>query len=122
MTPEQKKAAERLRVQGQSVAGIANSLGISSNTIKTFLRREQKKKEYCRHCRRALVQVPGRKLRTFCSDACRYAWWKGHRDLMNHKVIYHYICFYCGKVFDSCTKGRKYCGHLCYIAARFGVP
>jgi len=122
MTQEQKDTVKALRGQGQAISKIAGALGLSANTIKDFCRREQKKKEFCKHCHKPLAHLPGHKRKTYCDDVCRYAYWKKHRHLMHHKTVYHYICAYCGVAFDSLTRNRKYCGHPCYIAARFGVP
>ena len=123
MTPEQKRTIHTMRSQELPISRIAAEINISVNTVKAFLRREQKNKEYCKNCHQRLEQLPGRKSKTFCCDSCRYAWWKVHRDQINHKTVYKTTCAHCGKDFNSYTKGRKYCSHSpCYIAARFGIP
>ena len=122
MTHEQKETIKALRLQGQSMSAIAAALELSPNTVKTFWQREQKKKEFCKQCRKPLIHLPGCKRKTFCDDECRYDWWKNHRHLMKHHTVYSAVCTHCGKEFESSGKGRKYCGHPCYIAERFGVP
>ena len=122
MSNEQKETIKSLRSQGQSISQISSIIGISANTIKAFLRREHKKKEFCKFCRKLLEQLPNCKPKTYCNDTCRYAWWKANRHLATHKVIYDYICDYCKQAFTSLGKDRKYCSHPCYISARFGVP
>ena len=122
MTLEQKRTIHTLRSQGVSMPKISAELDMSVNTVKAFLRREQKNKEYCKNCHRPLEQIPGRKPKTFSGDVCRNDWWKNHRDQIVHKVVYQATCAHCGQDFESYGKGRKYCGHPCYIAARFGVP
>ena len=122
MTSEQKETIKTLRLQGQSISVIAATLNLPPNTVKSFLQREQKKKEFCKHCRKPLIHLKGRKRKTFCGDECRYDWWKSHRYLIKHNTVYHAVCAYCGKEFESSGKGRKYCSHPCYIAERFGVP
>ena len=122
MINDQKETIKTLRSQGQPISQIAAKLGISINTVKAFLRREQKKKEFCRYCHKPLIQLSGRKPKTFCNDSCRYAWWKGNRNQLKHQILYHFTCAYCCKAFDSISKSRKYCSHQCYITSRFGVP
>ena len=122
MTDEQKQAIKNLRSQGYTMAKIADMLGMKTGTVKSFCLRENRKEALCRNCRKPLEQLPGCKPKTFCGDACRLVWWKNHRDQMNHTIIYRYQCAHCNQAFDSVNKGRKYCSHLCYITARFGVP
>ena len=122
MTTEQRETIIALRLQGQPVSRIAAGLGLSANTVKAFCQREKKKKEFCKYCRKPLIHIPGHKSKSFCNDVCRYAWWKIHRSQMKHNVVYRYTCVNCGTEFESGGKGRKYCGHPCHIAARFGVP
>ena len=122
MTSEQKQTIHSLRSHGLPMLRIAAELDMSVNTVKAFLRREQKNKEYCKNCHQRLEQLPGKKPKIYCNDDCRYAWWKANRDQIAHKIVYHATCAYCGQDFESYTKNRKYCRHPCYIAARFGVP
>ena len=75
---------------------------------------------YCRSCGTELIQIMGRKRKWFCNDECRYRYWGTHQEEINHKVSYKIICAACGESFESYGKGRKYCDHQCYIAARFG--
>ena len=61
--------------------------------------------------------------RRFCSEACRRAYWKMHREEINKsdKAIYTMECPYCGKIFESYgNKRRKYCCHEHYVLDRFG--
>ena len=122
MTNDQKQTIQTMRSQGIPISRIAADVGLSANTVKAFYRREQNKKEFCKHCRKPLEQLPGRKPKTYCNNECRYAWWKSHRHLMKHEAVYTYTCAHCGREFDSLGKNRKYCGHPCYIADRFKPP
>lgn len=70
-------------------------------------------------CGAALMQIPHRKPKKFCSDKCRMAWWNSHQELVNRKAIYHLACAHCGQSFDSYgNKNRKYCSRRCYDDAR----
>ena len=122
MTYDQKTDIRSMKLQGMTYSQIAAELGLSANTVKAFLRREQKKAGVCKYCQNQLTQQQGHKPKTFCDNFCRHAWWKDHRAQIKHTVLYHFTCAYCGNPFESYYKNRKYCSHPCYIAARFGVP
>ncbi len=139
MTTDEKARIRQMRFEGMSYAQISSNLNISENTIKSFCRRnnlpvggiilspdatpESKDNTVCRHCGKQLRQNPKHKPKKFCSDACRRAWWKAHKENLDRKAIYHFTCACCGKVFESYGNNRrKYCGHACYIKDRFGEP
>ena len=74
----------------------------------------------CKCCGAPMIQIPGRKPRLFCSDACRTKWWNAHPELVKHRGDRQIICAHCGKVFGATENStRKYCSHGCYIADRF---
>ena len=134
MTGYQKQAIQELRVRGLSYSQIAESLGLSANTVKSFCRRNpvdandasketgnEEKKQFCKQCGQKLKHKDKAKPKTFCRDACRRAWWNNHRDQMNRKAVYRVICAHCGTAFESYgNEHRKYCTHACYILDRFG--
>ena len=128
MTDAQKEKIRFWRMEGLGYGTIAARLGLSDNTVKSFCRRNHltgvAAKEpliLCRQCGQPLAQLPKRKERKFCCEACRRAWWKAHPELVNRKAFYLLTCAHCGKEFKSYgNKGRKYCSHVCYIAERFG--
>jgi endogenous inhibitor of DNA gyrase (YacG/DUF329 family) len=132
MIQSQKEQIAALRANGDSYAKIADTLGISENTVKSYCRRnnlggnaastsEAPSQSYCRQCGTALEQIPGMKPRKFCSDQCRAAWWATHPESLNRKAVYRFTCPACGMEFESYgNKGRKYCSHACYVSARFG--
>lgn len=121
-----------MRQQGVRYNQIADTLNLSVNTVKSYCRRngltvsEDTKidnyKETCKQCGKPLKQESKRKQKTFCCDKCRYMWWNTHRDYYRKSsAIYHFVCAYCGKTFDSYSnKDRRYCSHACYIRNRFG--
>ena len=127
MTDAEKEKIRFWRMEGLGYGAIAARLGLSDNTVKSFCRRNhltgvaaKEEATACRHCGQPLADVPGRKGRKFCSEACRRAWWKAHPELVDRKAFYLMTCAYCGEEFRSYgNKGRKYCSHACYIAARF---
>lgn len=138
MTQEQRDAIVELRGKGCGYGRIADSLGMSVNTVKSFCRRNHLNSippavntgqnmpsdvdaHFCLCCGKPVVQVMGRKQKKFCSDKCRMTWWNSHLDKVNRKANYEFICQHCKKPFTAYgNSNRKYCSHECYIADRFG--
>jgi endogenous inhibitor of DNA gyrase (YacG/DUF329 family) len=133
MTNLQKQRVAELRGQGTGYARIAESLGISENTVKSYCQRNNlggnmvaaiqpvDMQTFCRQCGKALTQSPGKKPIKFCSAECRAAWWKAHPERLNMKAVYRFTCPACGTEFTAYGNAkRKYCRHACYIADRFG--
>lgn len=125
-----------LRAAGQSYARIADALGISVNSVKSFCRRnalssgvgkpvEQIESETtqnaasCEQCGCPVQQNPGRKHKRFCSDTCRTAWWNAHRTQVRRKTMRTFCCARCGMQFSryGVTK-RSFCSRSCASAAR----
>lgn len=138
MTEEQKTQITQLRTAGFGYFRVAQVLGISENTVKSYCRRnnlngtvavkESKTQNpvddgihLCICCSLPVEQNPRRKEKKFCSDKCRMKWWNNNLDRVKHKAMYKFICPYCGKSFTVYGNShRKYCSHECYVAARFG--
>lgn len=133
MTDIQKQKIKLLRSSGKSYRDIAAEMDLKESTVKTYCNRNgltnmdislmrSKQKNKCLYCGAEIHQMPKQKPKKFCSDNCRFAWWNKNRDLKNKKAVYTIKCRGCGKEFTSYgNKTRKYCSHLCYISARFGV-
>ena len=119
MTQAEKRKILHLRQIGYGCIKIAQEMGISSNTVKSFLRRnpseDNSKSTLCEQCGQAIVTNDKGKGKRFCSDACRIKWWNHHTNLMKENTV----CKHCGKSFHG-RAGRKFCSHACYIAERFG--
>ena len=129
MTEEQKTKIQQLRQRGMGYIRIAQALGISENTIKSFCRRNRLAGDavptlpdhFCLSCGKPVLQNPGRKEKKFCSDTCRMEWWNAQPDNIRRKTWQTLICQHCGKAFKVYGNAvRKYCCHACYVAARFG--
>ena len=128
MTEEQKNDIRKLREDGFGYKLIAKELGISSNSVKSFCRRnelfeskDQTLSALCEQCGKELVNIPKKKKKRFCSDTCRQAWWNSHLNLVKRKAVYAYICPVCQREFSVYGNAkRKYCSHQCYVAGRFG--
>ena len=81
MTKEEKNKIEDLRMQGLGYTKIAQNLGLSINTVKSYCRRNLpghsndqdsvEEQHRCKNCGCEVLQNPGRKEKMFCSDKCR---------------------------------------------------
>jgi hypothetical protein len=130
MTEHERDEIRRLRLAGNSYTQIGQILQLSRNTVKSVCQRcgfqpvceanTSNDLEYCRNCGVPISQVAGLKHRSFCSEACRRAWWSTHRDAGNKKTAVQTKCTFCGRVFEDYARNhRKYCCHACYIRYRF---
>ena len=128
MTNAEKNYIVRYRRAGKSCTEIASALGLSTNTVKSFCRRndiipDERKTESgsgetkCLQCGKTVIRHPHRKTKRFCSDVCRLTWWHAHRDMTKNAVERR--CRQCGQVFHS-VREQKYCSRACYFAMRYG--
>ena len=127
MTDKQKQSIKNMRQLGFTYSAIADSSGLSQNTVKSFCRRENIYVVYtmtdnmCKCCGNPLEHSSGKKKKTFCSDKCRSDWWNQNRQWVNRNNKYSITCLSCGKEFDSYGgKERKYCSRKCYTRSRYG--
>ena len=129
MTQAEKAAVLSLRQQQYSFSAIAETTGLPMGTIKSFLSRASRKKEdpvvapritmdqtHCRQCGAPLDQTQHSKIKTFCSDRCRTAYWNEHRDLSRRASAHQQTCEECGRTFY--TYQGRYCSRACYGQAR----
>lgn len=134
MTANQKAQIIKLRAAGNGYGKIAQTIGISVNTVKSFCRRNgingdttivpsvvlTGETTACDNCGREIQQIAKRKKKRFCCDKCRNEWWNSHLDQVKRKAVYDFRCPHCGKEFHIYgDRRRKYCSHECYIADRF---
>lgn len=133
MTNEQREKITSLRHQGYGYTAIANSIGLTKDSVKAYCRSHglagekaeshklvEVPAQLCLNCGKPLLQLPGRKQKKFCCPECRTAWWNAHPEAVKQKAIYTFTCPRCGKDFSAYGNAkRKYCSHDCYIAARF---
>lgn len=134
MNIQQKTEIASLRSQGYGYTKIAQALGLSKNTVKSYCKRNSLSTaalegaddmpvlmpSFCMECGKPVTQVPGRKEKKFCSDECRHKWWNARPEKITRKAVYSYTCAGCGKPFTAYGNSRrKYCCHSCYIADRF---
>ena len=123
MTENQKSEIKRLRESGFGYKKISSETGISINTIKSFLKTNDEfatQKNHCLNCGTLVVQTPHRKLKKFCSDICRNAWWSAHPENRKEKPYTH-TCLCCGREFSTDRVVSKYCSKRCFAEARRGT-
>ena len=134
MTDAQRVQIRNLRAAGLGYKKIAEQMGMSPNTVKTYCQRHdlggnqamQKQNtdgelHVCYYCGVVVEQNPGRKEKKFCSDSCRNKWWNGRLHQVKKKAFYEYECAYCKKSFIAYGNAkRKYCSHECFVADKFG--
>ena len=143
MTSEQKSEITALRQQGYGYLKIANHLGVTVGSVKSFCQRNglrvvktdmdipkaadapltnlEAAENFCKGCGVPIMQTPHARKKLFCSTTCRQKWWNEHLDLVERKAIYDFTCTTCGKEFTAYgNKKRKYCCRDCYLADRFG--
>ena len=134
MTESQKSKIIKLRAAGNGCKAIANKLGMSVNTVKSFCKRNNIDAEtaarltekptgeitHCENCGKDVQQVKGRRFKRFCSDRCRADWWNRNLGLVKRKAYYTFVCKHCGKEFQVYgDQRRKYCSYECYSKDRF---
>ena len=122
MTKQEIETLNLMRSRDKSAADIAIALGLSVNTVRSYIRRHPPKDTVqvgCRQCGKPILQAKGRKAKYFCSDRCRNAWWNAHPEKVQRKAYYRLTCQFCGKEFVIYgNKNRKYCSRLYYADAR----
>jgi len=117
MTTDEQKQIAILRANGLSQSQIASELNLNVNAVKAWCRRhpvDTTPKTVCLTCGVPIAQNPKRKMKKFCSDKCRYAWWSRHPEERSLKKAYHHICRCCGEEFDSNRPQSIFCSRLCY--------
>ena len=131
MTDTQKKLIAEMRMSGQGYKQIAETLGISVNTIKSCCQRAglsghkasndakiMNHKDTCKQCGAALMLRPSTKPKTFCSNECRIRWWSKHRSQSAGTATVEKRCEHCGQTFRSqISSKRKYCCYACFSAS-----
>lgn len=132
MTAQEKERITRLRGEGKSYGAIATLLGISPSKVKSYCIRHElggarssvgrrTSQGRCEQCGAPVQQVPGRKHKRFCSDACRMKWWAAHRDQLTQKTTHTFTCRECGRPFEVYgVTQRSFCSRGCYAAFRTG--
>lgn len=133
MTNDQKTQIISLRKQGNSLAEVADRLGLPIGTVKSFCSRNHLVAEaaldveslrpqlsvkdgQCKKCGAPITSLPNHRPKLFCSDMCRLSWWHDNRHLARGAA--EKVCPVCGSPFTA-DGSRKYCSHSCYITGRY---
>lgn len=136
MNMTQKEKVREMRGYNISYSRIANALGLSENTVKSFCKRNlmttiaedsgrlrSRGLPLCLNCSLSIKQTPGHRGRKYCSDRCRISWWNKRPAAPGRKNTRSFTCLTCGRQFDSYGKHeRKYCSRSCYARSKVGCP
>ena len=96
MTNEQTILISRLMKDGMGYRKIAAELDLPVNSVKSWCRRHPREEgdaNHCMMCGKEISSTPHKRVRKFCSDKCRYAWWSAHPEKRKNKTGYKHICF-----------------------------
>jgi len=128
MTSKQKLSIKALRTIGWTYARIAETIGVSADTVKSFCLRQKiiirenidvAGNALCKHCGKLLQQATGGRVRVFCSNKCRYDWWNIYRPFLSKKNTAVIACLHCKIPFAVYSIGsRKYCSIACHADFR----
>ncbi|MCM1270631.1 MAG: RNA polymerase subunit sigma-70 [Ruminococcus flavefaciens] len=127
MTKQQKQVITEMRECGVPIPSIAEQLGISANTIKSYCQRHsilpfnksKRNIRFCLQCHAEIPQMLHRKEKKFCCDKCRQLWWTAHSAMIQRSSQIKLTCPVCGKVFLAySSKNRIYCSRACYGASK----
>ena len=121
MNTTQKEKIISMRKRNVPYADIADTVGLSVGTVKSFCHRNNitaDKKPVGSVCKNCGVPIKGEtktKPRLFCCDRCRQEYWNKHRNERESKKMSPHTCSTCGKVFmDYIGANRKFCSQACY--------
>lgn len=128
MTNEQREKIITLRHQNFGYTAIANSVGLSKDSVKAYCRSHglagEKAKSHslaevptqlCLNCGKPLIQLPGKKQKKFCCPECRTTWWNAHPEAVKQKAVYAFTCSECGKKFTAYGKQLQKASSLRYL-------
>ena len=121
MNATQKAKITAMRKRKIPYADIAEAVGLSVGTVKSFCHRNNINADTtpvagnCKNCGGVIKEASKTKPRLFCCDHCRQEYWNQHRAEKPSKKIIPHTCASCGKVFmDYIGANRKYCSQECY--------
>ena len=94
MTESERTKIRELSADGFGYRRIAAMTGLSTNTVKSYLKRHGNEVAIqpdqtgceCKQCHRPIQQTPHKRKKVFCSDACRMAWWNAHPEKVQRRA------------------------------------
>ena len=94
MTKEERSLIVDLQKQGFGYRTIAAKLGLNLHSVKSYCARHpiNKNQKYCLQCGVPVEKLPHKKEKKFCSDKCRFAWWREHKDEMTRRSVTKLFC------------------------------
>lgn len=120
MNDIEKKRIVELKAEGKSIRDISSLLNIPRSTIGTYIKNLETV-SYCKCCGKSIAIKKGHRSRAFCSDSCRYKFWRSTNNSKNKTTNYVVECLCCQKKFYSYRSlKRKFCSRACYDSYRKG--
>lgn len=120
MNDIEKKRIIELKSEGKSIRDISSLLNIPRSTIGTYIKTFEMV-SFCKYCGKPITIKKGHRSRVFCSDNCRYKYWRSTNDIKNKSTNYEVECLCCHKKFYSYRSlKRKFCSRECYDNFRKG--
>jgi len=119
----EKEKIRYWRGEGLGYKAVAAKTGLTENAVKGYCKRqgligEAAPDTVCRQCGQPLE---GTERKRFCGSACHNQWWNARPYLRDSQPKNRRACAHCGtEFFSDPGRNRKYCGHPCYVAHRFG--
>lgn len=121
MNATQKAKIIAMRKKKAPYASIAEAVGLSVGTVKSFCHRNNINADTtpvagkCKNCGAVIKEESKTKPRLFCCDRCRQEYWNKHRVERQSRKMSPHTCPTCGKVFmDYIGANRKFCSQACY--------
>jgi len=116
----EKKRIIELKAEGKSIRDISSLLNIPRSTIGTYIKTFETE-SFCKCCGKLIAIKKGHRPRVFCSDSCRYKFWRSINNDKNKSTNYVVVCLCCQKKFYSYRSlKRKFCSRACYDLFRKG--
>lgn len=120
MNDIEKKKIIELKSEGKSIREISTLLNIPRSTIGSYIKTLEKE-FFCKCCGKPITIKKGHRPRVFCSDGCRYKYWRSNNTNKNKPTNHVVECLCCNKKFYSYVSlKRKFCSRACYDLFRKG--
>ena len=115
MTKDEIRKVEALAKSNKGYRAIARELGLSANTVKSYLvRHKEGSLDFCLYCGKKFIVPTGKRIKRFCSKECRCKYWN-RRVKKASDYQKQFVCEECGETFFAYRRlKRKFCCLDCY--------
>ena len=110
----QKEEILRLSREGKGYKSISKIMGISVNTVASFVK-EQNSFSHCDMCGKRFPKASGNRIKRFCCRACRARYWSIHYKIKHRPSTKKCVCEECGAEFlNFKSVKRRFCSRFCF--------